>query len=364
WTCSCPDFALRQLPCKRAFALHAFLTRLPLPTPSPAPPRPTYPQDWPAYTRAQLSEFRLFHALLSDLTASLVDPRPPQSRGRPRLPFPDLLFCALQKVYLQKSLRRVYGQFELAAYLHHIQHVPSFVMPSVLFQREDLTPILTDLVARSAQPLSRLESTFAVDASGYRTTSFGAYCQETHGPSRANVWMKAHVIVGVATHTIPAVVVTSGTSADCLQFSTLVQTVARAGFTLREICADKAYLSRENLEMAKTLGAHPYIPFKVGSTSQAQGSTMWKEMFHFFHEHRGEFEEHYHARSNVEAVFASVKRKLGETLVSKDVVARGNELLAKMLVYNLTVLVHEMYEHRLIPEFLRRPTVPNELRAA
>jgi transposase len=176
--------------------------------------------------------------------------------------------------------------------------------------------------------------------------------------------MKAHVIVGVATHTIPAVVVTSGTSADCLQFSTLVQTVARAGFTLREICADKAYLSRENLEMAKTLGAHPYIPFKVGSTSQARGSAMWKEMYHFFHEHRGEFEEHYHARSNVEAVFASVKRKLGETLVSKDMVARGNELLAKMLAYNLTVLVHEMYEHRLIPEFLRRPTVPHELRTA
>ncbi|MHB1435085.1 MAG: transposase [Thermoplasmata archaeon] len=237
-------------------------------------------------------------------------------------------------------------------------------MPSVLFQREDLTPILTDLVARSAQPLSRLESTFAVDASGYRTPSFGAYCQETHGPSRTNVWVKAHIIVGVATHTIPAVVVTSGTGADCLQFWTLVQTVARAGFTLREICADKAYRSRENLETVKAVGARPYIPFKVDSTSRAGGSPMWKEMYHYFQEHREEFEEHYHARSNVESVFASVKRKLGETLVSKDPVARGNELLAKMMAYNLTVLVHEMYEHRLIPEFLQKPKIPHELRTA
>jgi hypothetical protein len=33
-------------------------------------------------------------------------------------------------------------------------------------------------------------------------------------------------------------------------------------------------------------------------------------------------------------------------------VAQTNELLAKVLVYNLTVLFHEMYEHGIAPGFV------------
>lgn len=49
----------------------------------------------------------------------------------------------------------------------------------------------------------------------------------------------------------------------------------------------------------------------------------------------------------VEAVISAIKRKLGEPLLSKDPIARVNELLAKLLAYNIGVVIHEAYEHHI-----------------
>jgi hypothetical protein len=76
-------------------------------------------------------------------------------------------------------------------------------------------------------------------------------------------------------------------------------------------------------------------------------------MYHLFQANREEWESHYQLRSNVEAGFAAIKKKLGETLKSRNPVAQTNELLAKVLAYNLTVLIHEMYEHGIVPGFVR-----------
>jgi DDE family transposase len=78
----------------------------------------------------------------------------------------------------------------------------------------------------------------------------------------------------------------------------------------------------------------------------------------FFQLHRDEFEEKYHARSNVESGFSAWKRKLGETLRSRSEVAQVNELLAKALAYNITVLIHEIFEHGIVPDFLRSAIIP------
>ena len=66
-----------------------------------------------------------------------------------------------------------------------------------------------------------------------------------------------------------------------------------------------------------------------------------------------EFMEHYHKKSNIEATNAAIKRKFGETLKSKNQIAQVNELLAKIIAYNLTVVIHEMYENGIEPSFLK-----------
>lgn len=62
--------------------------------------------------------------------------------------------------------------------------------------------------------------------------------------------------------------------------------------------------------------------------------------------------EHYHKRSNIESTNAAIKRKFGETLKLKNWTAQVNELLAKIIAYNLTVVIHEIYENGIDPTFL------------
>ena len=53
-------------------------------------------------------------------------------------------------------------------------------------------------------------------------------------------------------------------------------------FNVKEVSADKAYSSRANLELAKKLGAMPYIPFKKNTTGRSKGSPTWTTMFELF----------------------------------------------------------------------------------
>ena len=64
-----------------------------------------------------------------------------------------------------------------------------------------------------------------------------------------------------------------------------------------------------------------------------------------------DFLAHYHQRSNSETAFSAIKRLLGGSVRSKCFDAQVNEVLCKVLCYNLTVLVHAMYELGIDPTF-------------
>jgi len=73
---------------------------------------------------------------------------------------------------------------------------------------------------------------------------------------------------------------------------------------------------------------------------------------------REEFDRHYHKRSNVESLYGSLKQTLGETLRSKRWPSRENEALAKIVLHNIQVLIRQMFETGLVPDFIqsyRRP---------
>jgi len=356
-TCTCPDAIKHEgTGCKHIAAVRFYLERQTVGASGELVSERvpiTYTQAWAAYNEAQKSEVKLFDKLLSELVAGVTDPRPPQVRGQPRLPLSDLLFASVQKVYSQLSCRRSYSLFGFAAERRHIARAPSYSMPSIVLNRDDVTPILHDLIAKSALPLAALEENFAADSSGFRTTCYGEYCQERHGESNINKWLKAHVIIGIHTHVIPKVVVTAANENDAPHFPALVNGAVEAGFVMKEVYADKGYLSRDNFEVAGAVGATPYIAFKSNSRGRPHTSPWWKRMYHLFQANREEWETHYHMRSNVEAGFAAIKKKLGETLKSRNPVAQTNELLAKVLAYNLTVLIHEMCEHGVVPDFVR-----------
>src|SRR4051812_41364728 len=70
--CSCPDYELRNEPCKHCYAVQYFLKRETAPDGTVTETRTvrvTYPQQWAAYNRAQVTEKEAFCTLLRDLVA-------------------------------------------------------------------------------------------------------------------------------------------------------------------------------------------------------------------------------------------------------------------------------------------------------
>jgi len=157
------------------------------------------------------------------------------------------------------------------------------------------------------------------------------------------MWMKAHIMSGVKTNIITGVEVTEGTASDSKQFKYLVADTAK-NFQIREISADKAYSSRENLKQIKDIGAMPYIPFKINSKPTSRGLPFWNKMWHYYNLHKEDFLKHYHKRSNVESTMNMIKAKFGSSLRSRARDAQVSELLAKVLCHNICVVIQEMHE--------------------
>ena len=351
-TCDCPDFVYRGGKCKHIQATRYYL-EIEKDTPQGTVTEKvhlTYTQAWNAYNAAQKAEVNLFDELLKDLVKAI--PEPEQTMGRPRLSIHETLFCAIQKVYSQLSSRRAYSLFENATEKGRIEHTPDFNVPSKLFKNPEMTPILHELVTLSALLVAGIENDFSVDSTGFRTTTFNAYNGMKHGQKKEHQWVKAHLCAGVKTNIVAAVAITDSNGGDSPQFGPLVKKTAE-GFTINEVSADMAYSSRLNLQLVANEGSKACIPFKKNATGRAGGSALWKKMFHYFQLNRDDFMEHYHKRSNIEATNAAIKRKFGETLKSKNPTAQVNELLAKIIAYNLTVVIHEMYENGIQPEFLQ-----------
>lgn len=351
FTCNCGDSVFHQKTCKHAYAVRYYLQKETQTAEGikTEKMRLTYKQAWGAYNRAQKEEITLFDNLLRDLVQEVEEPE--QKLGRPRLSLQDTVFCSIQKVYSQLSSRRAHSLFGRATEGGLINHAPYFNVVSAFLNSDEATPILMNLLSVSAAPLKSVETSFAVDSTGFKTNCFSMYANEKYGLLRRHNWLKAHACVGVKTNIITAIAITGVEGGDCPQFADLVKNTAKNGFSVHEVSADKAYNSRANYDVVKELGAQAYIPFKSNTTGKARGSFAWKKAYHFFMLNAEEFYQHYHKRSNVESAFSSIKKKFGDGLKSKNYTAQVNELLCKVVAYNIVVLIHEMEELGIRPDF-------------
>jgi transposase len=356
FSCSCPDYLSRTAPCKHIYAVRCLYTSGRSLEVKISKVRTQYLQH-PTYNRAQTEEMRLVDKLLHDLLSEVPDfPKAEGKAGRPPIPFRDQLYCAILKVYSGLSGARARGVYQNVADRGLLGHVPSYAVASNLLTRAEATPVLYSLLRFTAIPLAGLEEGGAIspDSTGIQTTSFGAWREEKQGEKRVKRWLKVHAIVGTKTHVIIDARVLEANSADAPQFRPLVQGALDSGFHPATVPADKGYLSRSNYSFADSVGLQALIPFKSNSIGQAQGSTAWWRAFHLFQADREAFDHRYHLRSNVEAVFSALKRKFGENIRSRTKVAQTNEILSKLICYNLTVVVHEMFESGIAPKFTKK----------
>src|ERR1700676_470139 len=343
-TCTCPDWEKHQEPCKHVFAVEYTIQRQTDAqgrTTVTETMRVTYPQEWAAYNPRAAHEKEHVALLLRDLCAAIDNPV--QKRGRPRLPLSDGVFSAVMKVYGATSGRRAMTdlrEFEAKGY---IAKAPCYNSVFNVLENPSVTNILRRMIEESAAPLRAVETDFAVDSSGFSTSVYARWFSAKYGRTiDKNVWLKAHVMVGVKTNVIASVEVTDGFAADNPVMLDLLES-AEGRFDMKRISADKAYLGRTNLLAIEQAGAVPFIPFK-SNTAFSGRADLWGRMFHYFMYNRDEFMKHYHLRSNVETTFAMVKAKFGTRIRSKTNVAQVNEVLCKLLCHNLCCLVHATYE--------------------
>lgn len=352
WSCTCPDFETRWLPCKHVHAVTLVIKRenvYPDGTTVTEEVKVTYTQDWHAYNKAQCEEGDRFPELLTDLCATI--PNPPQGRGRPRLPRSDMAFACVSKVYAGLSARRFDSDVREAKAKGLTECDPHFNSVLRYLRDPEMTPVLKQLVELSALPLKGVETDFAVDGTGFSTCRYVRWYDEKWGKEKSQKeWIKLHAMTGVRTNIVTAVEISPKNSHDTNYFRPLVSATAET-FDLDGVSADKAYSNKANAAHVEKFGATPFIPFKITQIEAPRPRMLdpnmgsaWDRMFHMFAYNRDLFLARYHQRSNVETTFSMIKRKFGDSLRSKSEVGQVNEVLCKVIAHNLCCLISAIHE--------------------
>jgi transposase len=159
-------------------------------------------------------------------------------------------------------------------------------------------------------------------------------------------------MVGVRTNVVTSVEMSGWKGGDTTYFAPLVEATAKQ-FAMDEISADKAYLTKRNVELVESIGAVPFVPFKSNTRDVGMvADTAWTRMYHKFMADRETFMGHYHKRSNVETTFAMIKTKFGASVRSKSPTGQANEVLCKVLAHNIVVVGQAAIEFGIDPAFV------------
>ena len=149
---------------------------------------------------------------------------------------------------------------------------------------DSLTPYLKQLIAERSLPLKSIETDFAVDvdSSGFSTTRFVRWFDVKYGGNEDwHDWIKMHLMCGTSTHIVISFELSRAHANDSPYYKPLVKQTAKAGFTMKEVSADKAYISMGNLQTTVDHGATPFVPFKSNAQPD-RGSDLWSKMFHYY----------------------------------------------------------------------------------
>lgn len=174
--------------------------------------------NWSDYNRSQTKEKSLFLELLSEL-CEVLDTDLDREEGRHNGNDAHRIFCMCLKTYLNTSARRLISDLELCKKTGYLRSVSHFNTILNYFNDKTLTKILKFLIELSAKPLSQLERSFAVDASGIGLRSYlSRWSSVRQEYGRHKNYKKIHVIFGTLTNVAATCIVTAGKNADSPHF--------------------------------------------------------------------------------------------------------------------------------------------------
>jgi len=311
---------------------------------SPEPYRRKYTQNWSAYNQAQTNEKFMFMKILDSLVESVGVKTYGKKTGRPPLQMTDMIKCCIMKVFNDFSARRTISDLKFAKALDYIERVPHFNSILNYLNNPYITQFLKEIIKQSSIPLAEYEKRFAVDSTGFSTFCKDKWVKIRLQHKKHRDYKKVHATCGVFTNIIVSAKVTEGNKADSPQFKELINEIAK-DFKIKQVSADAAYLSRENTQAVEDLGGKPFIMPKSNTKALAKGHhPAWNKMINLFRKHESKFKAFYHLRSNIECTFSMIKRKFSPFVRSKQYKAQENELLAKIICHNISVLISSVFE--------------------
>lgn len=177
--------------------------------------------------------------------------------------------------------------------------------------------------------------TLIVDASGLTLTKKGDYIEQKWIRKKKE-FVKLHIAVDAKSEKIVSFRVTKGNVHDSKKLGPMIKEVAEE-YDIDKIYGDRAHDNRRSFNLLDDLNIEPAISIRKNASTKARGSPLrrdevllirklgyegWKEL------------KDAGRRWIAEIVFSSIKRVLGEDLLSKKFKAQKVEAGLKVMLYN------------------------------
>ena len=174
-----------------------------------------------------------------------------------------------------------------------------------------------------------------VDASGLTISKKGDYIEEKWIREKKE-FIKLHIAVDEESKKIVSFRITKGNVHDTKKFGQLVKESAKK-YDIDKVYGDKAYDNRKNFNILDNINAEPAISIRKNASTRSKGCPLrrdevllikklgyngWKQL------------KDTGRRWIAEIVFSSLKRVLGEDLLSKKFKAQKVEAGLKVMLYN------------------------------
>lgn len=177
--------------------------------------------------------------------------------------------------------------------------------------------------------------TLVVDASGLTVSKKGDYIEEKWIRKKKE-FVKLHIAIDAKSKKVVSFRITKGNVHDTRKFGSLVREAAEK-YDIDKVHADKAYNNRKNFNILDDINAEPAISIRKNASTKSKwcplrrdevflikklGYVQWRQL------------KESGRRWIAEIVFSSIKRMLGEDLLSKKFSAQKVEAGLKVMLYN------------------------------
>jgi hypothetical protein len=175
----------------------------------------------------------------------------------------------------------------------------------------------------------------AIDSTGIKAFNRGEWIRQKWAVRRG--WVKLHITCDISNHLITSVQVTDEHESDGKEFGKLVDGAKDTVGKVSRVFGDSAYDSRAIFNYAAGVGPEPVIKPRMNSTGRSRGSYVRAQTVReFLSDPQAWKEKHrYGQRWQVETVFSSLKRMLGEYFTSVLNIGIYNEIMSKVFTYNI-----------------------------